>query len=61
MNRKHILTSLQDNQKWLESHDRVEGNPQNDWRAQDILIGSAEILGQCHQTLAGWGVSLSVV
>jgi len=54
MNRKHILKSLQDNQKWLESHDRDKSNPDNDWRAQDILIGCAEILGQCHQTLAGW-------
>ena len=54
MNRKHVLKSLEGNRKWLESHGRVEGRSQNDWRAQDIFIGCAEILGQCHQTLAGW-------
>lgn len=54
MNRKHILKSLQDNARWLASHDRDNSNPNNDWRAQDIMIGSAEILGQCHQTMAGW-------
>ena len=54
MKRKHVLKSLQDNAKWLETHNRVEGRSQNDWRAQDILVGSVEILGQCHQTLAGW-------
>lgn len=54
MNRKHVLKSLADNLRWIESHDRDKSNPENDWRAQDIMIGSAEILGQCHQTMAGW-------
>jgi hypothetical protein len=54
MNRAHVLKSLQDNQKWLEAHKRVEGRSDNDWRTQDIMIGCAEILGQCHQSLSGW-------
>ncbi len=54
MNRKHVLKSLKDNERWLESHDRDKSQPDNDWRAQDIMIGSTEIVGQCHQSLAGW-------
>lgn len=54
MNRKHVLKSLADNLKWIETHDRDKGKPEDDWRALNVLVGCAEILGQCHQTMAVW-------
>jgi len=51
MTKQHIIKSLKQNEKWLENHNPTT---ENNWRAEDILIGCSQLLRQCNQGLHGW-------